>query len=356
MKIVIATGGTGGHMIPAVKTAQILRDRGHTVIFIGSFRMGTGVIEQNGFPVYDIGSRGLNSFHPYEIVRFLTSMVQGFFRAISMTNKIDPDGVAGFGGYPAFPVVAAAMFIKIPALIHEQNVVPGRANRLLAPYVKRICLSFSDSRRYFPDKKTVVTGCPCNLPVVLPSRKDVLKAWGLRADLPTILVFGGSQGSRTINQKFCAAAKIVTASRPIQVIHVAGKEKASELKSFYSATGVPCLVFEYCRDMPNAYAAADVVIARAGALTVTELGRLGKRCVLIPYPYAGGHQRNNAEVLERRGLACVIEERNLSAERLATALIEGLKRSAEPTLSDPIKKIFAVEPEERLADEIESLV
>lgn len=357
MKIVIATGGTGGHMIPAIRTAETLRERGHQIVFLGSFRLGTAGIEKTGFVFEDIGSCGLTSYRPSVIWGFAKGMVYGLSRSMAALRRMKPDCVVGFGGYPAFPVVAAARVLGLPSLIHEQNVVPGRANRILSGFVRRVAISFAETKRFLGDKKIVFTGCPCNMTSGNFRRDDVLRTWGLNPDRRTILVFGGSQGSRKIDHVFCEAILTIQTTIPVQVIHVAGRGSTTGLSSFYREVHIPAAVFEFCHEMGKAYTAADVVVARAGALTVTELGMLKKPAVLVPYPYAGGHQKHNARVLEKLGLATIIDEEKLTQEKLASAVLDALNgKMSLRTSPEEWERMFPLQPSQRLADEIENLV
>lgn len=353
MKIIIAAGGTGGHLVPALRAAEELRIRGHKVYFVGSFRMGTAMIERGGFEWKDIGSCGLRSYSPVDMFKFMAGAVKGVNGSLVFLRSWRPDKVVGFGGYPAFPVVLSAALQGIPVLIHEQNVVPGKANRVMACFARRIAVSFPGTRS-FRNCKTVFTGCPTNIPATLPDRGAVLAEWQLSPARKTVLIFGGSQGSGKLNDTAVKALAVIKNKIDLQVIHITGRSDPEAVKRSYEAEGVPSVVMAFCHEMPKVYVCADIVIGRAGALTVTELGILGKRAILVPYPHAGGHQKFNAMVLQEAGLAEVIDDDDLTSESLAKAAItllgreilidqkitaERFPRDAAIWLADEIEKI-----------------
>lgn len=329
MKIVIATGGSGGHLFPALKTAQELKKDRHEVFFLGSFRVGKNFIEEAGFPYREFYTRGLDSANVGAGLKSIVFFIQAAVEAGRFLRAYAPDVVAGFGGYGAFPVVLAAVFLRYPTLIHEQNVVPGRANKVLSPFVRRITLSFPQTRRYFPGAKTVLTGCPSRTPGEGLDKREALRRFHLQEGWKTILVFGGSQGSHRINAEFMETARRLKREIDFQVIHICGDKDEQRIREDYQRLGIPFAVFTFLDDMESAYKAADMVIARAGAVSVTEIARFRKPAVFIPYPYAGGHQRKNAEVLSSAGLAVLMDEKDLCAEGLQKAVVSMLAHPPE---------------------------
>ncbi|MBZ0166123.1 MAG: undecaprenyldiphospho-muramoylpentapeptide beta-N-acetylglucosaminyltransferase [Candidatus Omnitrophica bacterium] len=325
MKIVMAAGGTAGHMFPALEVARNLRREGHEIMFIGVFKSSKRQLEDEGFAFKQLGAKGLQCQGWIQDMFAVVSLVRTAFQARSLIKLLTPDVVVGFGGYGSFPAVCGGLMGGVPVIIHEQNVMPGRANRLLARFVKKVAISFPESRSFLSSDKVIITGCPI---ISKPSQGDsrlLRKAFNFSADRKTILVFGGSQGSRRINGVFPQCINMLSARLPIQVIHVSGRGALAELQKIYQAIDVPYRLFENYRPMAELYGLADVVVCRAGAATVTELVLFQKPAVLIPYPFAHGHQAHNANVLVENQVARMIPDGQVTPEALAaavTALLE----------------------------------
>ena len=325
--VVIATGGSGGHIFPALHVAEVLQARGCQVVFAGTFGTGAVRVTSRGFPVYEFKSKGLTGQSLKNFLFAAGQMTCAIVAATQALKKIQPDAVAGFGSYGAFAVVFAALILRIPVLIHEQNVCPGRANSLLARGAKKIAISFEQSRKYFPHGRVVLTGCPAKEIFPPDSRADLLQRFGLKETVPIILVLGGSQGSRRVNAVFVETALVLRKECEFQVIHVAGKDDVEMLRQHYRYLRVPHYVCDFMEDIEKAYALASLAISRAGAVSVTELCLFNVPSILIPYPYAGGHQKENARAMVETHGAVMVEEENLSPLRLRdlvrTCLLKG---------------------------------
>lgn len=322
MKVLIATGGTGGHIFPAVETAKALRTRGHQVSFAGVLGKNEEMIKSLGFPVVSLSARGLDDRSLRGWVDFSGVMSQAVWRAFGVIRRNSPDKIIGFGGYGSFPVVMAGLLMRRPVLIHEQNVVPGRANALLSKIVKKVAISFEASRRYVSSSKAVWTGFPC-LHRAAASKSEGLRAFGLQENKKTIFLLGGSQGSQKLNEIFFELMNDPSFSG-FQALHMTGPKEYSQYEARYRQAGLPVKVCAFIDQMPQAYAAADIIIARAGAGTVSELGLLGLPAVLVPYPFAGNHQKYNAQVLADKGAAIVIEQKDLTKTSLKEAVTRWL--------------------------------
>ncbi len=322
MKILIATGGTGGHIFPAIETAKALRIRGHEVSFAGVLGAAEAKIKSLDFHVYQLSAKGLNDRSFLGWIDFGKVMTRAIFRSFGVVRKCTPDKIIGFGGYGAFPVVMAGALMGRPVLIHEQNVIPGKANALLARIVRKVAISFEASRKYLNPAKVVWTGCPCH-DKTLPSRAEGLLVFGLEENKKTIVLIGGSQGSQRLNEIFF---ELMTESFsfPLQAIHMTGPREFALYEKRYSQANLPVKVYAFIDNIGHAYAAADVVIARSGAATVSELGLLGLPAVLVPYPFAGNHQKYNAAVLADKGAAVVIEQKDLNRSSLKEAVMRML--------------------------------
>lgn len=321
MKIVIATGGTGGHLLPALRVAKELRQRGFAIHFIGSFRRGMAQIENEGFTCDNLNHQGLDFSNWWKMLRGGFSIFIAIFKAIGKLFKEKPDVVFGFGGYGAFPIVFAANILRYPTVIHEQNVIPGRANALLSKFVKKVAISFQESSAYFDKSKTVLTGCPCHAPNKSLDRQLLLQDFNLDDNRLTILIVGGSQGSQKINEYFLETAKQLSLIINFQVIHIAGLQDRQRLSLEYARLGLPFVVLDYFNQMEKLYSSADIVIARAGASTISEIINFELNAILIPYPFAGGHQKANANVLSEIENIKIIEEKDLNVATLEKELL-----------------------------------
>ncbi len=326
MKIVLAASGRGGHLFPALYVAEALRKEKNEVMFVGSFGQGQEYIRKYGFISQEISTQGFSLKHPFRFLKSFFLMIQASFSSIRILRQFKPNAVAGFGGYGSFPVVIAASLLRIPTLIHEQNVIPGKANRVLAGIAQKIAISFKQSKKYFTGNKVVLTGCPCHEPVQEIKKEEIYNAFRLENNKITILVIGGSQGSRRINQEALEMAKILKGQLEFQMIHVTGASDYAMLKEQYALLNVPYALFEFLPNIEEAYSICNLIIARAGAVTVAEIIKFRLPAILIPYPYAAGHQRQNASVLEEQGVATVIEEKDLASIQLKNAVIKCLEK------------------------------
>jgi len=353
MNIVIATGGSGGHVIPALKVARELRKRGCDVRFAGAFNVWKERIAQDGFCFDELRLRGMNFSRPLRSAHALWLFLGGTFMAVDLLKKYKIDAVAGFGGYGAFPVVLAAVISRRPTLIHEQNVLPGKANAILAGVATKVAISFAQSREYLRGNNVVLTGCPSHTPVMEMERAELLKEFGLEEGRRTVLVLGGSQGSRRLNEIFLEAVAGLKNKVPVQAIHLCGKDDYQILKAKYARLGIPSALFTFFGAMERVYPVADLVVSRAGAVSVTELIRFRKPAILVPYPHAGGHQKKNADLLAKAGVGEFIEQKDLSAARLSAAVERRLAKTPSPQIwAQNFGELLAIDPAVRLAEEI----
>ncbi len=320
MKILVATGGSGGHIFPAVQAAKQLKARGHEVIFAGALAMAQTKIKDAGFEVIVIPAQGLGGFNPLKALRFMWVMLKAMITAQRLIHRIKPDKVIGFGGYGSFAVIAAAALSGYPSMIHEQNAVPGKANRLMARLVTAVALTFKSSASYFSSRQTVWTGCPCHCEVSGKSPEVLREKWQIAQGRRVIVLLGGSQGSHKLNEVFFEFIRLHGESLGLQAIHMTGKSDYSLYAAKYKAAGLPAMAYEFLSPMDEVYALADMMVSRAGAATISELGVLGIPSVLVPYPFAGNHQKYNADVLVDCGTAVMIEQGQLSVASLKEAL------------------------------------
>lgn len=319
---------------------------------MGSFGQSCERMAGIGFPYEELGAKGMifsvrkGAFGP------VVAMMRAVGQAYRSLKAFRPNAVLGFGGYGAFPVVFSAVLLNLPAMIHEQNVIPGKANAVLARWVRKVAISFEKSKSYFNPAKTVFTGCPCHLPDGKTDRAAARRAFHLHENKTTILVFGGSQGSRRINEVFLEAIRELKGEMEAQVIHISGKDGYQDLREQYHKLGIPFALFEFLDKMEEAYRAADVVVARSGAVTVGEIAGFRLPAIFIPYPHADGHQKANASVLCDRKLARLIEDKELTTSSLSKAIKEMLAdRGRHPAGTNAFDGICVPDAAQRLAKE-----
>ena len=351
MKVLIATGASAGHIFPALSVAQCLKKDGHRILIVTTAGFLKEKIKEEGWEVVSISSKGFSSSQMF--LHSVIFMGKAILESFGILKSFKPDTIAGFGGYGAFPVVCAGWLLRYPTLIHEQNVVPGRANRILSRMADKIALSFQRTKNFLDSKKTIVTGCPLRLHPQKVLEEELLKKFHLKTDLTTIFVLGGSQGSRRINEEFIAASSLLKDHLQFQVIHLTGMRDFEGVKGEYQKLGIPFYAADFLDNIQEAYAVADVVVARAGAVTVFEIAAFCVPAILIPYPLAGGHQRENASILSERGVAVIIEESQLNPHTLKEAILKMLeKKFSKDTLAKKTSDIHFPDADRRLAAEI----
>lgn len=326
MKIVIAGGGTGGHIYPAVAVIEYLRaaDANTEVVFVGTRRgLESSIVPSLGYRMRCIAARPLPAGKsPMLLVAGLYAIV-GLVESVFLLLVERPSVVVGTGGYASGPLVLAASLVGVPTLLIEPNVIPGRTTMLLARLADRIVLGFQESVRYFKKGTNLrVTGVPVRPALVAPTRDDGLKRFGLDQARKTVLVFGGSRGAHSINKAFVAAAKKLAARGDLQFVVQTGEQDYQWVVKALNGLSLTCRAYPYIDDIGYAYRASDLVVSRAGASTLTEITALGLPSILIPYPHATlAHQDQNARLLEKSGAAVVINDRDLTGDVLADAIV-----------------------------------
>ncbi len=353
MNVVFTGGGTGGHLYPAIAVADALRARDANITFIGAKdRLEAKIVPQAGYRLITVASGPLVRSSAERMVRSGFSNLIGIFQSARALARIEPDIIIATGGYVCFPVVlAAALLRRHPIALLEPNAHPGLTNRVLSPIVDEVWGSFSQADKHF-NGKYVHTGIPVRAGLrVLPLREDAVARLGLSASRRTILALGGSQGARSINDALSSLVKANGLPEGWQLIHVTGEKEYDRVRRAVNGTHAATAVRPYLDDMADAYAAADLVLARAGASTLGELTATGKPAVLVPYPYAADdHQHANAEMVVRAGAAVVVDDHELLAGKLRAILadvtqpsrLEGLTAAAERARAlDPVASILA---------------
>jgi len=330
VRLMLTGGGTGGHLFPAIATAEAMCKRlpGSEILFVGTKRkMDKTSLEQYGYATCSIHSKGLKGKDLFSLLQGLLVLPISCLEAMYHIIRFKPDLVVGVGGYVTGPVVAAARMLGKPTLIHEQNSIPGLANRKLGAIVNRICLSLPGSEKSFSNEKTVLTGNPVRSAILeLSEKPDASK------DNPAVLlVLGGSLGAHRINELVSSAFALgLPGLQNIKVIHQTGPADVEGIEVIYNRHNINATVAPFFNDMAAIYKEADLLVSRAGATTLAELAVLGKPALLIPYPYAAdNHQEKNAEYYVEGGGALLFVEKDLTAEILAENLIKLFENQTE---------------------------
>ncbi len=314
MRIIIAGGGTGGHVIPALAIAQRLKKQFDAeVLFIGTARgIETRLVPQAGFPLELVQVGALKNVSLMTRAKTMFDLPRAIGASSRMLTDFDPEVVIGVGGYASGPAMVAAIRRRLPTLAFEPNVVPGFANRMIARWVSAAAVHFEDTCKYFPHCR--VTG--------VPVRAAFFSIPPKTSGTPTLLVFGGSQGARAINQAMIESLAGLRAKVPgIHIIHQTGQRDYDHVLAAYQQSGISGEVHKFIDDMPGTFARADLIVCRSGASTVGEITAAGKPAIFVPFPAAADdHQNFNARALERAGAAVVVEESNLEAAYLVETI------------------------------------
>lgn len=319
-RIVLTGGGTAGHVTPCIALLPGLREEGYDIHYIGSQNgIERKLIEELGVPYYGISSGKLRRYFDPKNFSDPFKVMKGYFEAKKLLKKLKPDVVFSKGGFVTVPVVLAAKKVKIPAIIHESDMTPGLANKLAIPAARKVCANFPETLKYLPPEKAVLTGTPIRKELFSGNKLRGLDFCGFTANKPVILIIGGSTGSRVINEVI--RGMLPTLLREYQIIHLCGKDnledKLSNLEGYVQ--------FEYIKkELSDLFAAADLVISRAGANAICELLALRKPNILIPLSLKSsrGDQILNAESFERQGYSYVLTEEELSVSSLLQAIEE----------------------------------
>ncbi len=317
-KIILTGGGTAGHVTPNLALLPELKKQGFEVKYIGSYNgIEKGLIEAEGIEYYGISSGKLRRYFDWKNFSDPFKVLKGYFEARKILKKEKPDVVFSKGGFVAVPVVFAAARKRIPVIIHESDITPGLANKLCMPKATYICANFPETIKYLPEGKAVLSGSPIRARLFSGDRKKGLEFAGFKEDKPVILVIGGSTGAVRVNE---AVRDILpTLLRDWQVVHLCGAGKTSD--EFKDTEGYR--QFEYVSaELPDLFAAADLVISRAGANSICELLALKKPNILIPLSAEAsrGDQILNADSFEKQGFSYVLREESLTNETLLTAI------------------------------------
>jgi UDP-N-acetylglucosamine--N-acetylmuramyl-(pentapeptide) pyrophosphoryl-undecaprenol N-acetylglucosamine transferase len=324
MTVVMAGGGTGGHVIPALAVAEELRRRGHEPIFIGTKRgYEARLVPRAGFSIEWIAVGGFNRVSWAQRLRSVWQLPLSLVKVLAIFLRRRPRAVFSMGGYVAAPVTVTAALLGVPIVFMEPNAIPGLANRRIGRFGRRALINFPETAEYFPYGISEATG--------VPVREEFFRIQPANNNRFTLLVTGGSQGSRTLNHAMRASWPLFAPLRDrVRLLHQTGPAMHAELAAGFAQTGLEGEVTPFITDMPAAFAQADLIVSRSGASTVSEIAAAGRPAVLVPFPYAAdNHQLRNAEAFARTGAGIVVEDSQLTGERLFTevsALMAGRDR------------------------------
>jgi UDP-N-acetylglucosamine--N-acetylmuramyl-(pentapeptide) pyrophosphoryl-undecaprenol N-acetylglucosamine transferase len=324
MNTVIACGGTGGHLFPGLAVAEVLRSRGHEVmLFVSEKEIDTLAMSgREDFRFEKLPTVGLPSPFSPKIFNFFGRFAESLKVCRGVYRKFKPHAVLGMGGFTSTAPVMAGKMRGIPTFIHESNAIPGKANRVTARMVRAVLLGFAECAPFFPKARTEVTGTPIRKELRPMDKKLARQKLGLREDLTTLLIMGGSQGASGINQAVIKSLPLLH-ELGIQVIHLAGTRDERLVADNYQREKIPAHVAAFHHAMEEVYSAADLALARSGAASLAELAAFSLPAILIPYPYAAeDHQSRNADIFVRAGAAVLLKESDLTAELLAQKIRE----------------------------------
>lgn len=357
-RVILSGGGTGGHIFPALAIADALkRESASTkILFVGaSDRMEMTRVPDAGYPIKGLWISGIKRNLSFQNLLFPFKLVASLYRSYLILKKFKPQVVIGTGGFASGPLLYMATRLNIPSLIQEQNALPGITNRVLGKYVHRVCVAHQQAEKFFSKNKMVLTGNPlrAELTQSLLDSKKARKLLGLEPNKVTLLVVGGSLGARRINDLLAEQAERIT-SQNVQILWQCGKLYEKEF-SRYEKKNIHVRAF--LDDMSTAYAAADLIISRAGALAVSELCQVGKAVLFIPSPnVAENHQFKNAIAVAEKGAAIVIEEKELDKnfEKEIDELLANM--TLRSTLGGNIKKLAKSNATASIVEQVKALV
>lgn len=330
-RFLLAGGGTGGHIYPALSIGRELLARfsDAEILFVGGRRgLESDLVPKAGFEFQAITVSGFERKLSLDTLATAGRAVAGLFQSMAIVRKFRPNVAVGTGGYASGPAMLAAAMLGVPVIVHEQNVVPGATNRLLSRWAQTVAISWEESRKYLArPERSVLTGNPIRPEIMTAERAESAALFGLDPRRPTVLAFGGSQGARRINTALIGALPSLAAQHNAQFMLATGSDKFEESMDLASRSGLPVsiasdgigrsdggdiIIMPYIYNMPQALACADLAICRAGAITIAELAARGVPALLIPHPHVPDNvQEKNARAMEARGAARVILDAEL---------------------------------------------
>ena len=357
MKIIISGGGTGGHVYPAIAIANALKEKGiKDILFVGAKgKLEMEKVPKAGYEIEGLDIQGFHRTRKWRNILFPWRLLKSLLKARKIIDKFGPDVVVGVGGYASGPVLRIAQSKGISTVIQEQNSYPGITNKLLARKATKIFVAYKGMEKFFDQQKMLVTGNPVRTDLVdlSSSREEALRHFGLDPNRKTIFLTGGSLGARAINRAVLAQEALIAGSDKIQLLWQVGKIYYEEYSTSNLEQQAHVHVLAFVDRMDLAYAAADVVVCRAGALTISELTLVGKPSILLPSPnVAEDHQTKNAKALVEADAALLIKDKVANKEMIPAAMELLADSSKLQSLGESIKKLGRPEAREMIAETI----
>ena len=361
-KIIISGGGTGGHIFPAIAIAKALQKTEPDIelLFVGAVgKMEMEKIPAAGFKIEGLNIAGIKRELSIQNLKWPFKLMSSLMKAGKIIDRFQPDAAVGVGGYASGPLLYIASGRKIPSLIQEQNSYPGITNKLLAKKVQKICVAYDKMDRFFPADKIIKTGNPVRADILIANSKKQEAAlfFNLHEEKKTLLIVGGSQGARTINRSVLNDLSKLT-DAGLQVIWQTGKVFFDQAKAAVDELKNPAIiVFEFITRMDLAYAMSDIVIARGGASSVSELCIVGKPVILVPLPTAAeDHQTKNCMALVERNAALMVKDADAQQLLIQNALDLFADKEKQKTMKENISKLAITDAADRIAAEIISMI
>ncbi|PYS42918.1 MAG: undecaprenyldiphospho-muramoylpentapeptide beta-N-acetylglucosaminyltransferase [Acidobacteria bacterium] len=354
MKVIIAGGGTGGHLFPGIAVAREIqrRDPGSTILFVGAEQgIEARIVPKEGYELRTLPIGGIKGVGVGRQVRNLMGMVSGGLKAQKILRQFNPDVVIGVGGYASFPMLSAAILGGYPRIVMEQNAIPGLANRVLGKWVDFAAVTDARTQSYF-GQRSVVTGNP-----IRPEFKSIPP----KVHVPpyTILIFGGSQGAQSINRAVIDALENLDNWKDrLRFVHQTGERQLEDVRRAYVTKGFQADVRVFFNNFHEQYAAADLIVSRSGATTVAEIKAAGRAAVLIPFPFAtDDHQTKNARAMADENAAVLISNADLTGKRLAESVRELIGNPARLLeIETNARRMAILDAEERIVNLVELAV
>ncbi|MBN1622619.1 MAG: undecaprenyldiphospho-muramoylpentapeptide beta-N-acetylglucosaminyltransferase [Endomicrobiales bacterium] len=349
-KIIIAAGGTGGHLYPGIALAKELKKRNCNPVFVlRKNDPGSEILVKEGLDSHEIPVISMPRSFSFRFISFVYYLIISLFYINRILTEENPDMIVGMGGYVSFPAVLVGRLKSIKTLIHEQNYIPGLSNKILSSFVDKIAVSFEDSKKYFPLSKTFITGNPVREDLFQEHSDKIYEKYNLSKDRFTILVFGGSQGARRLNQILKESLQHLSNLKDkVQFLHITGKDDELSVRDEYKKYSINSCVLPYLDTIGEWYCISDIILCRAGASTVAELKILNKPAILVPFPYAtNNHQEHNAMTLVKSNQAVLVKDKDLNPEILIRAIEFQLKSFPNRNPKMEIPQRF---PQQILAD------
>lgn len=356
MKVLIASGGSGGHIFPALSLARELSKEKSDIVFVASRRyLDRGLLEKEGYRKEFLSANPMPYRFGFKWCIFIAKLLSDILYATYMLIRHKPCVVVGFGGYTSGTIVLLASIMRMKTVIHEQNVVPGRTNRFLDGFVGEVAVSFEETKKYFKNKNVVFTGNPLREESLTECCAAAQEKFGLDKEKTTLLVMGGSQGAKSLNDMVSSSLSSLPEDKrkKLQVLHIAGPRNRDAVQETYDKNGVDGKVYGFIRSINKAYSACDLAISRSGAAAIFELAAHGKPMILVPYPHEKNNQCFNARFFAEREAGICVDEKNTDQKELSDLIVELAENPARRKLfSENAKKLIVTDGARRLKEEV----